>query len=984
MPATSVGGGRTVTAVLTANVQGFIAGMQRAQASAQTLTAELGKASQTQPWQQVSTDLLKVGAAATATVAVVAKAAMGWESAFAGVEKTVDGTVQQLAGLEDELRGMARSMPEAHSGIASVAEAAGQLGVATRDVAGFTEVMVQLGETTNLTADGAATQIAQFTNIMGTSQSGVDRLGATLVQLGNNGASTEAEILALGQRLAGVGAQMHMTEADVLAVANAMASVGIEAEAGGTAMTMTLKGIDAAVRAGGRELETYAATAGMTAQQFAQAWGADAASATASFVEGLAAIAASGGDVNGVLDELGINGARQADTLIRLAGAGDILRDSLEMGADAWSRNTALSDEYAKRLETAESQIQIAWNNIKDAAITAGESTLPAISGIAGAVSGAAQAFAALPPQVHAAGVGLTAFVGVGALTAGGIMKAVTAVAEFQTAMKLMPTWVGGATSALTRFAAAAAGAAAGVELISVFTRQQQTGWDAAKLSVDGYTAALGRLGGAGDITAISDSMSAAMRGSVTGADTLSVAFASLRVSGGGFLEWAETATSHLFDMTGTLEASRAELAKMDTALAGMDSSTAAAAFREIEVQSRLAGDSTSDLIRYFPEYRAALESTAASMGVYGLSTQEMVDWMLGTPPAAVETAAALAALGIAHVDAAASAEQQASALEFLISTQLSLGSAMLAASNAEIAYGSALAAAAEAAERLAGAQGQGVEQFDLYTEAGRTAQQALNNLAGASLQVIDNMVQQGDSANEIAAKTATMRDEFIAAAEQMGLTGEAAQGLADQVGLIPTEVVVNVSAPGVDDATAKTVAFFEATETLPRDIQTAVRTSWLRDEFDAALAVLAAENGRQYTNYLRTVVSSPVADPGNFYAGGGNEWSGGGTVRGPGTSTSDDILSWLSDGEFVTRTWAAERIGYDNMAYMNATGELPRFVGGGAVRAAPPPAGWGSVASQPAAVMDGRPRPVEITTQLVLDGRVIAEAVRRHDRALV
>src|SRR5699024_3493472 len=118
---------------------------------------------------------------------------------------------------------------------------------------------------------------ARFSNIMGTSQDDVDRLGAALVGLGNNYATTEAEILAMSTRLAGTSAQLGLTEGDVLGLAAAMSSVGIEAEAGGTAMSMGMKKIDAAVREGGDSLAGFAEVAGMTNEEFSRLWSEDSA-----------------------------------------------------------------------------------------------------------------------------------------------------------------------------------------------------------------------------------------------------------------------------------------------------------------------------------------------------------------------------------------------------------------------------------------------------------------------------------------------------------------------------------------------------------------------------------------------------------------------------------------------------------------------------------------------------------------------------------
>jgi hypothetical protein len=85
------------------------------------------------------------GAAMVAGLGMATKAAMDWESSWAGVTKTVSGTPAQLAKVEQGLRGLARTLPSSHDEIAAVAEAAGQLGVQTDSIVDFTKTMVDLG-----------------------------------------------------------------------------------------------------------------------------------------------------------------------------------------------------------------------------------------------------------------------------------------------------------------------------------------------------------------------------------------------------------------------------------------------------------------------------------------------------------------------------------------------------------------------------------------------------------------------------------------------------------------------------------------------------------------------------------------------------------------------------------------------------------------------------------------------------------------------
>lgn len=395
---------------------------------------------------------LGYGAVVTAGLAVAGKAAMDWETAFTGVRKTVDGSPQEIAALEAEMRQLARTLPATHEEIAGVAEAAGQLGIKRQDIVGFTKVMIDLGNTTNLTAEDAATGLAKISNIMGTSASDVDRLGSALVALGNDGASTEADILAMALRIAGAGRQIGLTEAQVLGFASALSSVGIEAEAGGSSISRVMITMEQAVRGGGKTLKGFADVAGMSADDFQRKYRDDAAGAITIFIAGLNRMQKAGGDVFGVLDKLGFGEILVRDALLRTAGASDMLTKSLKVGSAAWVENNALTEEANKRYETSASKLQVAGNQIKDVLIDVGAAVAPVVVAAAQGVGDIVRAFQSLPGPVKEVitWVGVaTAVVGV---LGGAALIAVPKLLVFRETMRSLVDVGGGVSGALGKF----------------------------------------------------------------------------------------------------------------------------------------------------------------------------------------------------------------------------------------------------------------------------------------------------------------------------------------------------------------------------------------------------------------------------------------------------------------------------------------------------------------------------------------------------
>lgn len=320
-----------------------------------------------------------VTAPIVAGVGAVVKSAMSWESAFAGVKKTNDevvdsngNVVYSYADLESGLRGLTAQLPASHEEIAGVAEAAGQLGIKSQDVVSFTKTMIDMGESTNLSAEDAASAIAKIANITGLTSDEYQRFGSSVVALGNNFATTESDIVSMANRLAASGTLAGLTNQEILGLATAMSSVGIEAEAGGTAMTQTLSAIESAVAAGGEDLQKFATVAGESSEEFASKWKNKPVEAIQDFIRGLGKLDEKGESATMVLDDMGLSGVRQSNMLKSLALAADTMTGAVDLSNRAWNENTALTNEASTRYETTESKLKMLKNQVVDMAIDFG------------------------------------------------------------------------------------------------------------------------------------------------------------------------------------------------------------------------------------------------------------------------------------------------------------------------------------------------------------------------------------------------------------------------------------------------------------------------------------------------------------------------------------------------------------------------------------------------------------------------------------
>ena len=393
------------------------------------------------------------------------QASMDFESAITGVAKTTDLTDEELADMSDAIKAMSTEIPASTTEIAAVAEAAGQLGIQKDALLDFTRVMTMLGTATNMTAEDAATALARFANITGMSADNYDRLGAVIVDLGNNFATTESEITQMGTRLASGGKLAGLTEPQIMALAAAMSSVGIEAEAGGTAMTQTLNAIEKAVATGEDSLQSFADVAGMSADSFAEMWNTDALCALTAFIRGLGNLDEQGESAVLVLEDLGLTGIRQSNMLKSLALAADQMDSAVQTANTAWDENIALTNEANKRYATTQSKLdmmQNAYNNLK---VAVGDAFTPALRDAYDAGTDVLNVLGEFVQENPALVKGVATFTGV----VGGATVALTAYAAISKVIKAldMATMFGGAVGPIRLGVTAVAALTAGIVALS-------------------------------------------------------------------------------------------------------------------------------------------------------------------------------------------------------------------------------------------------------------------------------------------------------------------------------------------------------------------------------------------------------------------------------------------------------------------------------------------------------------------------------------
>lgn len=213
----------------------------------------------------------------------------------------------------------------------------------------------------------------------------------------------------------------------------------------GTAMTQIWNKMTKAVAEGGDTLDSFAKTAGVSGKEFAQIWENNPSKALSMFVKGLGETEGGAKGVLKALDDVGIKGIREADTIRRMANNHQVLDKALKTGSEGWKENSALTDEANIRYETMGSKLKMLKNTFINFARTIGDAVAPIVSFLADKLTGL---FEHLQGTSNATKIAIAAFTLLGVaippliVATGVLAHSIVGISE---AMKLLNDTKGGA-----------------------------------------------------------------------------------------------------------------------------------------------------------------------------------------------------------------------------------------------------------------------------------------------------------------------------------------------------------------------------------------------------------------------------------------------------------------------------------------------------------------------------------------------------------
>lgn len=340
------------------------------------------------------------------------KEAMAFESAMADVKKVVDfASPEGFKDFQKQLMDLSKTVPMSVNGLAQIAAAAGQAGVAESDLIKFTEAAAKIGVAFDISADQAGDAMAKMQTALGLSLQDTVLLADSMNHLSNAQASSAADILDVVRRVGPMGKGFGFTAVQTAAFASAMLSAGAKSDVAATSFQNMGLALVKGSRAS-KQVRQALRDLGFDSAKVAKGMQKDAAGTVIKVLEAISRMPKE--ERAGITSELFGN---NADALLALTNNIDLLKGSLGLVDDQAKYAGSAFKEFEVRAGTFQNAVQVFNNQLTAMKIVIGAALIPALNDLMQsitpmieAITTFAQAHPDLTKNVIAATASLVAF----------------------------------------------------------------------------------------------------------------------------------------------------------------------------------------------------------------------------------------------------------------------------------------------------------------------------------------------------------------------------------------------------------------------------------------------------------------------------------------------------------------------------------------------------------------------------------------------
>jgi TP901 family phage tail tape measure protein len=339
-----------------------------------------------------------------AAIAGPIQTAAEFEAAMASVAKVVDfPTPEAFEAFQNELFRLSREIPFAVNGLAEIAAAAGQAGIAGADLTRFTAAAAKIGVAFDISSEQSGTAMANMMTALGLSVDEAILLADAMNHLSNSQASSAADILSVVQSVGAQATMFGFTAEQTAAFASAMLAAGAQSDVAATSFRNMGAALTRGASATGSQRDALQAL-GLDAEQVARSMQENAVETTTDVLRRIAQLPAE--HQAAISTDLFGSEARALGPLLTNL---ELIEGTLAMVGDQSRYAGSAFAEFAAQNDTFNSHLQRFLSLLDEFKIRIGNALIPALVRLGQAIAPiivAASEFAATYPEVTTAIVG--------------------------------------------------------------------------------------------------------------------------------------------------------------------------------------------------------------------------------------------------------------------------------------------------------------------------------------------------------------------------------------------------------------------------------------------------------------------------------------------------------------------------------------------------------------------------------------------------